>query len=178
VPGFSEQRQEEQQRQCPAGRLQGSCACSYTNISRLHDAAEHSSLHEGPAEEGDQDHGQPGGHLGESPGNVSVGNGEAVLLESAVEGVEDALIREDLVKLVVNDKLLECLGGSRGAVQLLEANLRNGRGLVGQRLGNAQLDQRWRADRPRVAEDILPLAIDEAKLGRRGLSGDDGNGCL
>ena len=139
---------------------------------------EHLYLHEGPAEERDEDHGQPGRHLGESPGNVGVGDGEAVLLESAVEGVEDTLIREDLVKLVVKDKLLECLGGGGGAVQLLEADLRDGRRLVGQRLGNAQLDQRWRANRPRVAEDVLPLAIDEAKLGRRGHSGDDGGGCL
>jgi hypothetical protein len=139
---------------------------------------ERSNLHEGPAEERNENHGQPGRHLGESPGNVGVGDGEAILLESAVEGVEDALVRKNLVKLVVNDKLLECLGGGRGAVQLLEANLRNGRRLVGQRLGNAQLDQRGRADRPRVAEDVLLLAIDEAKLGRRGLGGDDGDGGL
>jgi hypothetical protein len=92
--------------------------------------------------------------------------------------VEDTLVRKNVVNLVINDKLLECLGGGRGAVQLLEANLRNGCRLVGQRLGNAKLDQRWRANRPRVAEDVLPLAIDEAKLGRRGLSGDDGDGCL
>lgn len=122
-------------------------------------------LHEGPAEEGDEDHGQPGGHLGEGPGDVSVRNGEAVLLQDTVEGVEGTLVRGNLVNFVLKYQLLEGLGGGRGAVQGLVAVLGNGRGLVSQRLGEVELDQRRRAETPRVAEDVLLLAVEEAKLG-------------
>jgi hypothetical protein len=136
------------------------------------------SLHEGPAEEGDEDHGQPGGHLGEGPGDVSVRDGEAILLQGTVEGVEGTLVRGNLVNTVLKDELLEGLGGGRGAVQGLVAVLGNGRGLVSQRLGDVELDQRRRADAPRVAEDVLLLAVEVAKLGRRGRGGKDSGRCL
>lgn len=135
-------------------------------------------LHEGPAEERDEDHRQPRGHLGETPSDVTERNGKVVLLEQTVEGVEGTLVRSNLVNLVVNNKLLEGLGSGRGAVQGLVAVLRNGRRLVSQRLGDAELDQRRRANGPRVAEDVLLLAVEEAELGRRGRSGDDRDGCL
>lgn len=135
-------------------------------------------LHEGPAEKGNSDHRQPGRHLREAPSSVSVGNGQTVLLQRAIEGVEKTLVRSNLVNLVINKKFLESLGGGRGAVQRLVADLGNRRRLVSQRLGNAELDQRWRADRPRVAENVLPLTVDEAKFGRRRLGGDDRGGCL
>lgn len=109
------------------------------------------ALHESPAEERDKNHGQPGRHLRKSPGSVSEGNGKAVLLKQAVEGVERALIRSNIVDLVVDNKLLEGLGGGRGSVQGLVAELRYGRRLVGQRLGDGELDQRRRAKGPRVA---------------------------
>lgn len=128
--------------------LQGSCACSCIFVSTISVALSLTFLHEGPAEERDKDHRQPRGHLGEAPGNVCEWDGKVVLLEQTIEGVERTLVRGDLVNLVVNNKLLEGLGGSRGAVQGLVAVLRNRRRLVGQRLGNAELDQRWRADRP------------------------------
>jgi hypothetical protein len=130
-------------------------------------------LHEGPAEEGDEDHGQPRGHLGEGPGDVSVRNGEAVLLHDAVEGVEGTLVRGNLVNLVLKNKLLEGLGGGRGAVQGLVAVLGDGRGLISQRLGDVELDQRRRANAPRVAQDLLLLAVEVTKLGRRGPGGKD-----
>lgn len=135
-------------------------------------------LHEGPAEKRDQDHRQPRRHLSHAPSSVSKGNGQVVLLEETVEWVENALVGRNLVNLVVDDKLLEGLGGGRGAVQGLVAELRNGRRLVGQGLGDAELDQRRRADGPRVAEDVLLLAVEETKLRRRGLRGDDRGGCL
>ena len=159
-------------------RVQGSSACSCPRVSTVTNSVVVMCLHEGPAKERDQDHRQPGRHLRESPGSVSERNSKAVLLKRAVEGVEDTLIRRNLVNLVVDNKLLERLGGGRGAVQGLVAELGNGRRLVSQRLGDAELDQRRCADRPRVAEDVLPLAVDEAKLGRRGLGGDDRDGCL
>lgn len=136
------------------------------------------NLHEGPAEERDKDHGQPRGHLREAPCRVSERNGKTVLLEQAVEGVEKTLVRRNGIDLVVDDELLERLGGGRGAVQGLVAELGDGRRLVGQRLGDAELDQGGRADGPRVAEDVLLLAVDEAELGRRGLRGDERNGGL
>ena len=135
-------------------------------------------LHEGPAEERDEDHGQPGGHLGEGPGDVSVRNGEAVLLQDTVKGVEGTLVRGNLVNLVLKNKLPESRGGGRGAVQRLVAVLGNGRRLVSQRLGDVELDQRRRAETPRVAEDVLLLAVEVAKLGRRGGSGKDSGRCL
>lgn len=157
-------------------RAAGACSCSFVNIIVARDKA--SNLHESPAEERDQDHRQPGGHLGESPGQVSEGDGKAVLLEQAVEGVEGALVRSNVVDLVVENELLEGLGGGRGAVQRLVAELRDGRGLIGQRLGDGELDQRWRAKGPRVAEDVLLFAVKEAKLGRGGCGGNEGSGCL
>lgn len=45
--------------------------------------------------------------------------------------MEEALVRRNGVDLVVDDKLLEGLGGGRGAVQGLVAELRNGRRLIG-----------------------------------------------
>ena len=122
-------------------------------------------LHKGPAQERDKNHRQPGGHLRESPSSISERNSKTVLLEETVEGMEDAFVRRNGVNLVVNNKLLECLGGSRGTVQGLVAELRDGCRLIGQWLGNAELDQRGRTNGPRVAEDVLLFAIDEAKLG-------------
>lgn len=92
--------------------------------------------------------------------------------------MERTLVRRDGIDLLVNNKLLEGLGGGRGAVQGLVAELRNGRRLVGQRLGDTELDQRGRAKGPRITEDVLLLAVEEAKLGRGGLGGDDRNGGL
>jgi hypothetical protein len=123
-------------------------------------------LHECPAEERDKDHRQPRRHLGEAPGSVSERNGQAILLQQAVEGVEDTLVRRNGIELVVDNELLEGLGGGGGAVQRLVAELRDGRRLVGQRLGNAELEQRGRANRPRVAEDVLLFAVDKGELGR------------
>lgn len=157
----------------PGRGHRGSCACSWSGISIVPHVSHMVVLHEGPAEERDEDHGQPRGHLGEGPCNVSVRNGEAVLLKGTVEGVEGTLVRCDLVNLVLQDKLLEGLGRGRGAVQGLVAVLGNRRRLVSQRLGNVELDQRRCADAPRVAEDVLLLAVDVAKLGRRGRRGND-----
>lgn len=99
-----------------------------------------SNSHEGPAEERDEDHRQPRRHLGEAPGNVTKGNSQAILLHQTVKGVEETLIGRDLINLIVDDKLLEGLSGGRGAVQRLVAELGNGRRLISQRLGDAELD--------------------------------------
>ena len=165
-------------RHLPAGQLQGSCACSCHSVSITFTASTGHFLHESPAEERDKNHRQPGGHLRESPSSIAKRNSKTVLLEETVEGVEDALVRRNGVNLFVNNKFLERLGGSRGAVQGLVAELRDGCRLISQWLGDAELDQRRCADRPRVAENVLLFAIDKAKLGRGGLRGNDRYGGL
>lgn len=135
-------------------------------------------LHDGPAEEGDDDHGEPRGHLGEAPQNVGDRDGELVLGEEAVEWVPVALIRGGLLVLAVNDKLLEGLGGGGGAVQGDIADSGRGSRLVGKGLGDLEVVQRWRADRPRVAKDGFLVAVDGSKLGGVRLGGEDGQGSL
>jgi hypothetical protein len=133
-----------------------------------------SDSHERPAKEGDDNHGHPRRHLGEAPCNVSVRNGQVVLLERTVEGVEDALIRLNLLDLVVDDKVLERLDGGGGLVQRLVANGGDGRRLVRHRLGDLEVVQRRRADGPRVAEDVLSFAVEVGELGRIWLCGEEG----
>ena len=135
-------------------------------------------LHEGPAEERNQDHWQPRGHLGEAPGHVAVRNSQSKLLELTVEGVEETLVRRDIRNLVVDNQSLVGLGGSASAVQGLVADDWDGRRLVCQRLGDREQVQRWCADRPRVAENVLLLTVKVRKLGRVRLCSHDGKRCL
>jgi hypothetical protein len=134
--------------------------------------------HERPAEERDDNHGHPRRHLGEAPCSISVGDGQAVLLERTVEGVKDALIRFNLLDLVVDDKLLERLGGGSRLVQRLVANGGDGRRLVSHGLGDLEVVQRRRADGPRVAEDVLGFAVEVGELGRIWLRSEDRERCL
>jgi hypothetical protein len=92
--------------------------------------------------------------------------------------MEDALIRLNLLDLVVDDKLLERLGGSGGLVQRPVANGGDGRRLVSHGLGDLEVVQRRRADGPRVAEDVLRFAVEVGELGRIWPCGEDGQRCL
>ena len=92
--------------------------------------------------------------------------------------MEGTLVWGDLLNLVVNDELLEGLGGGAGAVQGLVANDGDGRRLVSHRLGDLEVVERWCADRPCVAEERLGFAIKVRKLGRIRLRGHDGERSL
>jgi hypothetical protein len=92
--------------------------------------------------------------------------------------VEDALIRLNLLDLVVDDKVLERLDGGGGLVQWLVANGGDGRRLVRHRLGDLEVVQRRCADGPRVAEDVFSFAVEVGELGRIWLCGEDGKRCL
>lgn len=105
-------------------------------------------LHERSGQEGDDNHRHPRGHLGESPCNICVGKSQVVLLERTVEGMEDSLVWLNLLNLVVDDELLDGLGGGRRAVQGLVADSGNWRRLVGKRLGDLEVVDRGRADGP------------------------------
>ena len=134
--------------------------------------------HEGSADERDEDHGQPRRHLGEAPEDVGERESEAVLLNLTVEWVPVALIRGNLLVLAVDEQLLERLGGGGSAVQGQETSGGGGSRLVGQRLGDLEVVERRRADRPRVAEELLLIAVDDGELGRVGLGGQEGKRCL
>lgn len=92
--------------------------------------------------------------------------------------MEDALVGSDLLDLVVDNQLLQCLRGSAGAVQGLISHNRDRRRLISQRLGDGEVVDRRRADGPRVAENVLLLAIEVGKLGRVRLGRQDGKRCL
>lgn len=55
------------------------------------------TAHEGTAEETDTNHEQPAGDSAETPDDVAKGNVELVLGEQTVNGVEDTLVRRDLL---------------------------------------------------------------------------------
>ena len=84
----------------------------------------------------------------------------------------------NLLNLIVDDKLLDGLGGGGGAVQWQVAGGGYGRRLVSQGLGDLEVVQRRRADRPRVAEDALGFAVKVRELGRVGHGGNEGKRCL
>lgn len=56
--------------------------------------------------------------------------------------MEGTLVWGDLLNLVVNDELLEGLGGGAGAVQGLVANYGDGRRLVSHGLGDLEVVER------------------------------------
>ena len=136
------------------------------------------NLHEGPAHERDNNHRQPGWHLGESPEEVSERDSQAVLLKGSIERVPVALVRRSLLVLVVDEEGLEGLGRGRSAVQGKEADGSSRSGLVGQGLGDLEVVQRRRADGPRVAEDLFLVAIDHGELGRVWLGSQKREGVL
>jgi hypothetical protein len=80
--------------------------------------------------------------------------------------VEKALVRHDLGDLVVDNQRLVGLRRGGGAVQGLIADGGDRRRLVSQRLGDREVVQRRRADRPRVAENVLALTVQVGELGR------------
>lgn len=82
-----------------------------------------------------------------------------------------AFVRSNLLVLSIHEQLLEGLGSGRGAVQWQEANGGSRGGLVSQRLGNLEVIEGWRADRPRVAEKLLLITVDDGKVGRVWLGG-------
>ena len=135
-------------------------------------------LHERPADERDENHGQPGRHLGEGPENIGNRDRHAILLERSVERMEDTLIRRGVLKLVVDHEGLDGLGRSGGAVQGNVAGSRGRGRLVGQRLRDGEVVERWRTDGPRVAENGLRVAVHDGELGSVGLSGQEGKGSL
>jgi hypothetical protein len=92
--------------------------------------------------------------------------------------VEDSLVGCDLLNLVVDNQVLERLGGGAGAVQGLVPDGWDGRRLVSEGLGDGEVVQRRRADRPRVAENVLRLAVKVGKLGRIRLGCQYGKRCL
>lgn len=136
------------------------------------------NLHERSAEQRDEDHRHPGRHLRESPQNVSQRNSKTKLGDLAVEWMPEALIRLSLLIFLINDKLLESIGGSRGAVQLDVANSGSGRRLISQRLGNAEVVDRRRADRPGVAKNRLIITVHNSEFWRVGLRRVEGRKLL
>lgn len=124
------------------------------------------NLHERPAEERDQDHWQPRWHLGEAPGDIGVRNSQVELLKLAVERVEEALVGRNLLDLVVDNQRLQSLSRGAGAVQGLISDDWDRRRLVSQRLGDGKVVERRRANRPRVAENVLGFAVKVSELGR------------
>lgn len=118
------------------------------------------NLHEGPAEHGDGNHGQPARHLGETPDNVGDGDGKAVLLERAIEGVENALVRLGVLVSLLDVNLGDVGSGGVDPVQVDEADSRSGLGLIGKRSRDKHVKDRGRTSGPTVAEDGLSLAVD------------------
>lgn len=92
--------------------------------------------------------------------------------------MEDALVRGGLLVFAVHEQLLEGLGSCGSAVQGQEADRRRGGGLVGERLGNLEVVQRWRANRPRAAENLLVVTVDDGEFGRVGFRGKYRDGGL
>jgi hypothetical protein len=80
--------------------------------------------------------------------------------------VEDAFIRRGVVQLLVNDEGLDGFGSGRSAVQGNISDRGGRRGLISQRLWNGELVERWRTDRPGIAENRLLIAVNGGKLGR------------
>jgi hypothetical protein len=152
----------------------GPCKYISTKLSRV----SCSNSHKRPADERDQDHRQPGRHLGKSPEDPRDRDSQVVLLKRSVEGVEDALVRRRVLELTVNNELLDGLGGGRCAVQGEEARSGGRSGLVGQRLGDGKVVDGWRADGPRVAENWFIIAVENGELGSVGLRGKEGKGSL
>lgn len=144
----------------------------------MHQSQNWDGLHDRPAEKRDQNHRQPGRHLGQVVRRISVRHGQVELVQLAVEWVEEALVRLDIFNLVVDDQCFERLRGGAGAVQRLVPHHGDGRRLVGQRLGDGEVVERWRADGPRVAEKCLFFAVEVGEFGRAGLCGKEGEGCL
>lgn len=162
----------------PAEEDLGSCACPCEDCQHVDTWWETAILHERSAKERDGNHRHPRGHLRQSPADVTKGNSQLVLLQQAIERVENTLIRLNLLNLVVYNKLLDRLGRSRRAVKRHVADCGDGRRLVGQRLGDLEVVERRGANRPRVAEDALNLAVDEAELWRIGGGSEDGQRCV
>lgn len=92
--------------------------------------------------------------------------------------MEDALVRRDLLDLVVQDQILENLRGGRGAVQGLVAHRWDRRRLVSQRLRDLEVVERGRADGPRVAEDVVDFTVEVGELGCVGLRSEQWQGGL
>lgn len=80
--------------------------------------------------------------------------------------MEETLIRHDLFKVVVQYQLLESVHSGGSAVQRLVTDCSGRGGLIGQGLWDLEVVQRWGTDGPRVAEERLSIAINDAELGR------------
>jgi hypothetical protein len=80
--------------------------------------------------------------------------------------VEHTLVRGNLLDPIVDNQRLVSLPSGAGAVQGVVADSGDRRRLIGQRLGDLEVVERRRANRPRVAEDVLLLAIKVGELGR------------
>lgn len=91
-------------------------------------------------------------------------------MKLAVEWVEETLIGCNLLDLIVENQCLEGLSRGAGAVQGLVSDDWDRRRLVSQRLGDGEIIQRRRANGPRVAEDVILLAVKISELRRVRLS--------
>lgn len=129
-------------------------------------------VHDVAADERDADHESPAGDLGEAPDGVAYRNVEAVLSERAIEGVEEALVGFGLlVGLVEVDS--GNLGGRDGsAVERQNADSGSRSALVGERLGELNVQNARRANTPGAAEDTVLLAVQVGKVGRVGGGGE------
>lgn len=118
-------------------------------------------LHKGPADEGDDDHRHPRGHLRETIRHVAVGQCKVISLHCAVERVEMAPVRLNLEDLVANNELLDCLARRRRAVQRRVAR-------DGSLAGRLHLEevQRRGVDRPRIRQNGLLFGIQVYKFRR------------
>lgn len=135
----------------------------------------HAIAHERPADKRDDDHGEPRRHLGETIGEVAVGNSEVILLHGAIERVEVAPVRLNLSNFIIDNELLDRFRGSGSAVQCLVASDRDRRRLVGEWLRDLEEVQRRRVNGPRVAQNTLGFAVQVRELGRVGHGSDEGS---
>jgi len=122
-------------------------------------------LHERSAKEGNDDHGQPAWHLGESPHDVCKRNVDTGLLQPAVKGVESAFVWRGFLILVLCMQLRDFQCRHAGSVKRDVSN-RGGRlRLARQRLWKEEMVNGWRAKRPHATQNLFSVAINSAQMG-------------
>lgn len=129
------------------------------------------SLHESSAEHGDGNHWQPRWHLCKSPHNIANRDVGSSSSEETIKWMPDALIRCSVRVLGFGVQFNNIASCRIYLVQWDKANSCSGLRLVGQWLREQDVHYlRW-ANGPRVAEDLLSIAVDAGKLRR-------GSGCF
>jgi len=123
--------------------------------------------HEGPAQNTDEDHRKPAGHLSEGPVGVSERNGSRAAGDEAIKGVEWASIGLGLLVLRLCVYGNDIGGSDRSAVQANVADrciLLDG--------WNQEVIDGWRSSSPNITKDRLCFAVQDGKLRAGGDCGE------